>query len=110
MDAEVYAPSATTLFNVGAKPTLGTLRAGRTNAKTVKVHFKLSERSTVTIAVTKGSKLLAKWSGARAAGAQTLTLHLSPAAPKSSSIKVKVTAVDSWGRTTVKSVVIPKGK
>lgn len=106
----VYATSATTLFNVGAKPTLGTLAAGRTNAKTVKVRFKLSERSTVTIAVTKGSKVLAKWSGARAAGAQTLTLHLSPAAPKTTSITVKITAVDGWGRTSVRTIVVPKGK
>ncbi len=106
----VYATSAMTLFNVGAKPTLGTLAAGRTNARTVKVHFKLSERSTVTVAVAKGSKVLAKWSGARAAGAQTLTLRLSPAAPKTMSIRVKVTAVDGWGRTTVQTIIIPKGK
>ncbi len=110
MDTDVYAPSATVLLNVGAKPALGALAAGRTNAKTVKVHFKLSERSAVTIAVTKGSKVLAKWSGARAAGAQTLTLHLSPAAPKTTSIRVKVTAMDGWGRTTVQTIVIPKGK
>jgi len=111
MDAtNVYATSATTLFNVGAKPSLGTLAAGRTDAKTVKVRFTLSERTTVTIAVTKGSRMLAKWSGARAAGAQTLMLRLSPAAPRTTSIKVKVTAIDGWGRTTVKTNVIPKGK
>ena len=106
----VYATSATTLFNVGAKPALGALAAGRTNAKTVKVHFKLSERSAITIAVTKGAKLLVKWSGARTAGAQTLTLRLSPAAPATTSIRVKVTAVDGWGRTTVQTIVVPKGK
>ena len=105
----MYVPSETVLFNVGAKPALGTLTAWRKNAKTVKVHFNLSERSTVTVAVTKGSKRLVSYTRTRAAGGQTLTLHLGSAAPKSSSIKVKVTAVDSWGRATVKSLVIAKG-
>jgi hypothetical protein len=111
MDTSVYAPSQAMLINVGAKPALGAPSAGRTNATTVKVHFVLSERATVTIVVTRGAKRLARLAGSRGAGAQALTLHLSPAAPKSStSITVKITATDSWGRTTVKTITVPKGK
>jgi hypothetical protein len=105
----VFVRSQTMLINVGPKPAFGTLKAWRTNASTMAVRFTLSEKSSLTILANRGTQQLVKYSGTRAAGLQTLLLHFRTAAPLTSSVTVKVTAVDSWGRTTAKSLIIAKG-
>ena len=110
MDAtNVYVRSETTLINVGAKPSLGTVTAWRANAKTVRVRLTLSQRCTLDVSVAKGAKRLAEFSGSRTAGARTLTLHLNAAAPLNTPVNVKVTAEDSWGRKVMQKVVIASG-
>lgn len=105
----VFVRSQTMLINVGPKPAFGTLTAWRINPSTMALRFALSEGSRLAVSATSGTRQLVKYSGTRAAGLQTLFLHFRTTAPLTSSVIVKITAVDGWGRTTVQNIIIAKG-